>query len=206
VSVFTEIAVDWQDELEKSLYPLDLARAEIALKNGANPNVVFAVGSPIEFAAEHGLLAAVQLFIRYGASPDKDETELLTALHAAAEKGHLQILQLLLHAGAKSAIEGFDYIDRTPLMCAVEAGHLAIVKELIRQGADVNAHNVEHVGNTALHFAVEKGNLKMIKELLDAGADPTIPGWMSLRPIDKVKGQDVDEIRALLAAKVRHDS
>ena len=72
-----------------------------------------------------------------------------TPLHYAAHRGYLEIVQLLLTAGADvMAREGSS--DTVPLHWAAEGGHLEVARLLVDQGADVNAidgwHNVSPLG------------------------------------------------------------
>jgi RNA polymerase sigma factor (sigma-70 family) len=72
-----------------------------------------------------------------------------TPLHYAAHRGYVEIVQLLLTAGADvMAREGSS--DTIPLHWAAEGGHLEIARLLVDRGADVNAidgwHNLSPVG------------------------------------------------------------
>ena len=90
-----------------------------------------------------------------------------TALHLAADWGHLQVLQHLLSSGADVNVKN-DYGD-TALHVAARGGHLQVVQHLLSSGADVNVKNVE--GNTALHKAAGWGHLQVVQFLLSSGAD-----------------------------------
>nr|XP_015195271.1 PREDICTED: histone-lysine N-methyltransferase EHMT2-like [Lepisosteus oculatus] len=57
------------------------------------------------------------------------------ALHAAAQRGLLEICYLLVQAGAK--VDAQDKSIRTPLLEAIMNGHVEVVKFLIRSGACV---------------------------------------------------------------------
>ncbi|MCJ1462428.1 Ankyrin-2 [Pseudocyphellaria aurata] len=92
-----------------------------------------------------------------------------TALHLAVSKGHLEIVQLLLTAGANPNIEN----DKgTALHLAVSDGYLEIVKVLLRVESDVNIQGDKN--STALHLAVERGHFEIIQLLLTAGANLNI--------------------------------
>lgn len=105
----------------------------------------------------------------------------------------------LLEADGKLALNRFDYLSRTALMCAIQAGKLATAHMLISAGADVNAHDEEKIGNTALHDAAGKGRYNAVALLIQAGADPLIPGWMGLTAIDKAQERQDDEGKRILA-------
>jgi ankyrin repeat protein len=88
---------------------------------------------------------------------------------------------------AKYPLNRFDDIGKTPLHYAVEAGHLEVVDRLTQAGANVNAHDERVIGNTPLSGNICECSFEMAKHLLAAGADPTIPGWMGLNALDRVK-------------------
>ena len=90
-----------------------------------------------------------------------------TALHLAAESGHLDIVKLLLDCGANVNSRG--NFDRAALHLAAESGHLDIVKLLLDCGANVNSRG--NFDRTALHLAAESGHLDVVQLLLERGAD-----------------------------------
>ncbi|PTB65863.1 ankyrin, partial [Trichoderma citrinoviride] len=93
-----------------------------------------------------------------------------TVLQSAAESGHMNIVKLLLSAGADVNAEPADDGGGTALRAAAGEGHLDIVKLLLEAGADVNA---EPKGRqeTALQVACFKGYLNIVQMLINAGAD-----------------------------------
>lgn len=72
------------------------------------------------------------------------------SLHVASEDGKLEIVQMLLKAGA--VVDATAVTSKTTaLILAAGNGHNPVVQTLIDAGADVNARNM--YGNTALHEA-----------------------------------------------------
>jgi ankyrin repeat protein len=71
-------------------------------------------------------------------------------IFAAAQKGNLEILQLLLEERADVNLNAKD--GRTPLYAACERGNEAIASRLIRLGVKVDAKRTD--GSTALIAAV----------------------------------------------------
>ncbi|XP_041613112.1 ankyrin repeat domain-containing protein 23 isoform X2 [Vulpes lagopus] len=135
-----------------------------------------------------------------------------TALHWACLKGHGQLVNRLLEAGA--AVDARDLLDRTPVFWACRGGHLDILKQLLNQGAQVNARDkiwstplhvavrtrhcdcLEHLiacgahldaqdkeGDTALHEAVRHGHYKAMKVLLLYGAKLGVQNAASVTPV-----------------------
>ena len=78
----------------------------------------------------------------------KNEFNLCTALHAAVERGHVEVVRKLLQAGADVNIANEK--GRTPLHYAFEKG-LAIIKDMLLQaGADIAAR--DSTGKTPLEI------------------------------------------------------
>jgi hypothetical protein len=87
----------------------------------------------------------------------------------ASERGHHEIVQLLLIKGAEVNAKGDD--GKTALMGASAHGHGEIVQALLAKGAEVNAKTVK--GTTALMFASQKGHREIKDLLIKAGASGT---------------------------------
>ena len=92
-------------------------------------------------AAQDGRLEVVELFVVAGLSVDFAYEDGRTALHRAAEEGHVAVVRYLVEQGADVDARAFWYLDRTPLHYAARRGHLEVVEFLVGAGADVNARN-----------------------------------------------------------------
>ena len=90
-----------------------------------------------------------------------------TALHEAAARGHLQVLQHLLSSGAD--VKEKSNNGDTALHRAARWGHLQVLQHLLSSGADVNTKN--KYGYTALHEAAGREHLQVLQYLLSSGAD-----------------------------------
>jgi ankyrin repeat protein len=120
-------------------------------------------------AVETGCPVVIEYVLRH--SPDVNEIDLKykygrTALHIAAEGGHLEVVEVLLKFGA--VIDSKDEYGITALHIAVEGGHLEVVEVLLKFGAVIDSKN--DFGITALHIAADKGHLEVVKVLLKIGA------------------------------------
>ena len=91
-----------------------------------------------------------------------------TALTSAADKGHLDIIQLLLDSDAN--VNARAKYGVTALMKAASKGHLEIAELLIAKKADVNAQAKGRI--TALMEAATMGHLDIVELLLVSNADP----------------------------------
>lgn len=87
-------------------------------------------------------------------------------LHAAAQRGHADVVRELIALGA--AVEWQD-LDGTNTLChAAQSGNAEVVRELIEGGAE-DTKNKDGMG--AIHFAAEGGFVEVGKVLRVIGAD-----------------------------------
>ena len=119
-------------------------------------------------AARRGDAEAVRSLLRGGADVNASEGDGMTALHWAADAGHVEIAHILLYAGAN--VEAATRLgDYTPLHLAARQGHGRLIYALLEGGADANATTTSG-GSTALHFAAGSGSVEAVIGLLGHGA------------------------------------
>ena len=94
----------------------------------------------------------------------------LTALITAASAGHLEIVKLLIKAGADVNLSDKDGI--TALMEASIMGHDKIVHQILDAGAEVDF--TSNSGVTALWLAAGENKVAVLKTLLKKNADATV--------------------------------
>eukprot|EP00112_Aurelia_sp_Birch-Aquarium-sp1_P002846 Seg1316.1 transcript_id=Seg1316.1/GoldUCD/mRNA.D3Y31 product="Retrovirus-related Pol polyprotein from transposon 17.6" pseudo=true protein_id=Seg1316.1/GoldUCD/D3Y31 len=121
-----------------------------------------------------------------------------SALHAAASKGHLDVLVVLVYKAAGN-LDVMDKFKRTPLYIAVEKGHLKAAQFLQKAGASIAAkielivYSMNQVynflaeqnfdGMGLMHVAAHKGHVKILKWLLtlkNTVNEQDNGGWTSL--------------------------
>jgi ankyrin repeat protein len=102
-----------------------------------------------------------------------------TPLHAAASRGFLPLVTLLLANEAEP--DSRDSQGFTPLHDAAEHGQTLVVRTLLNAGAQVNAVNA--VGRTALFLAASRGQEETITFLLSHGADVALAGTDGQGPL-----------------------
>lgn len=156
------------------------------LKEGATPSDAVAVdgdngtcdlqGSYLHICAENNRLDMAEYLIQLGAKVNhRGGLWSTTPLTYAAERGHLEMVQLLRNYGGE-----FDLDDpRTnPLFMAIEAGHINVVKYLLEAGLD--PHLVYRVDRgklqNALTFAKGCGSTEVVKLLVSLGCRIPVEG------------------------------
>jgi len=106
------------------------------------------------------------MLLKAGADINLLSGEMNTALQAACNKGHIDVVRFLLAKGADVNIRGGEYGDA--LQACVDDGNLEILHLLLNRGA-----NVDHEGGryrSALWCAVYRGKTTAAEILLDHGA------------------------------------
>ncbi|KAF3927622.1 Ankyrin-2 [Arthrobotrys entomopaga] len=124
--------------------------------------------TPLWMAAASGSVEVVELLLKYGADLFTLNSLKRNAMHAAARRGHPQMILYLVSAGF--GINDCDQNRNQPLQLAVQENRYDAAKLLIELGANVNARNLD--GWSSLHestFVSDK--VEMIQLLLDHGAD-----------------------------------
>ena len=119
-------------------------------------------------------------------------------LHWAAERGDVEVVEVLVHAGA--AVDAATRIGHyTPLHVASTVGQTAVIERLIKAGADVTAATSTS-GVTPLHLAAASGSPAAVAALLDHGADVDArEGAWGQTPLIFAAARDrVDVVRTLL--------
>jgi ankyrin repeat protein len=82
----------------------------------------------------------------------------------AAKLGHVEIVALLLEAGAR--IDDVDYFHESACHAAVHGGHIGVVELLIAHHADISLRN-EYNG-TPISISIIKKNERLLMLLIDA--------------------------------------
>ncbi|KAI1135696.1 hypothetical protein F5Y05DRAFT_168773 [Hypoxylon sp. FL0543] len=143
------------------------------------------------------------LLEKFGADPNATGVEYGNALTAAAYDGTMNIIQMLLEAGADvNAPEGWA------IQTAAAEGHYDVVVELLKHGADVNAFtkNENFEAGTALQGACEAGKTDIVSLLLEHNANPNLGGGEDAPPILAAAMRAEEDILELLVkAKAQLD-
>jgi len=119
-------------------------------------------------AAMRGDKDAIRALLKQGADVNQPQPDGMSALHWVATSGDVELLDMLLYAGANvratTRLGGY-----APMHVASQAGHAPVIDALVKAGADVNA--LTSTGATPLMLAATSGKADAVKMLLDRGAD-----------------------------------
>ena len=140
------------------------------LQSGANHSIPNNHGVlPVHVAAELGHTAVIHALIFAGVNINEPCTKSsATALFFAAQSGHVNVVNLLLQAGALPNEARAD--GTTPLLISSQTGNSSVVASLLAGSADPNRKNA--AGLTPLLVAVNCNDLLTVNALLASGANP----------------------------------
>ena len=145
-------------------------------------------------AVENGQAAKVKTLLAEGADPNARADE-YTVLARAAEQGYIDIVRILVKAGAE-----VNPMNEYPAMFyAAMRGQTTVVKVLLEAGAEVNATGFSRA---ALVIAADAGHTDTVQALLDAGADVNNSRYYNERTalLSAAGGGHIDIVRVLLDA------
>ena len=139
-------------------------------------------------AAYAGDLELVKRFLDAGSSPNETDRYGSPALRHAVTRGNLEIVNLLISAGAKNA--------GSQLAPAAERGDLAIIRRLFDAGADL-----ENDGGPALSAAAYHNQVDAVKILLEKGVSVAFDGYHAVG--EAARHASVEVLRVFFAAGVK---
>jgi hypothetical protein len=121
----------------------------------------------VHYAAYQGDTLTVVKLLRLGTDADTlAGYSLTTPLMAAALRGQVETVELLLDRGA--GIDRQNLHGKTALYLAAQNGHAPVVRLLLERGADPRISTVN--GETPLSYAAGRGDTAVVALLQNAGA------------------------------------
>ena len=184
---FEDVALRIQDDMERLFYPrnpylaawvwiydVDRGRARRPLaKQPSPPN-----GTALYYASLCGFSGLAKYIIcTHGEDFNAWSGYHGTPLRAASNKGHIDVVRVLLDHGAN-----VNTIDKknTPLCSAFDGGHLEIMRLLLEHGADVDAWDGREL---LLNDASKDGRAEVVHLLLQHNADVNSRGYTNWTPL-----------------------
>jgi ankyrin repeat protein len=162
----------------------DVGLVSALLQKGADIDHVsdlddeYAIGRNIN-ALHHAVLESnlemIRFLINQGADPNVNMGDARSILQLATDLGDMQMIQVLIEAGADCNKASSSKHPLNPLQTAVDMGNFELAKYFMSVGADINWPPYEIKGATALQMAVQKQNVDMVDFLLDRGAHVNAP-------------------------------
>lgn len=212
---------------ERLIYDNRVDMAALFLAKGAKPSLVW---SDI---LKDGKVPFIELFLKNRVNVNEELDNGEYPLHVAVENDKLEVVKLLLAAGARFDAKGNGFVS-----CfeeAVNRGNMAISKLLLEKGANINEINAEgeqplHIavsntdgaemvkwllmmkanvngrdkyGATPLHNAVRTGNREIVSILLKASANINLKDEWGQYPIHMIYGAETKEANEVIDVLVQ---
>lgn len=157
--------------------------ARFLLERGASPEPLD--GVPVLLSAagtEEDDPAGVQLLLKYKARLDARDRQRRSALHEAAQAGHVEIIEVLL--GADTNVEARDALARTPWLEAARHARSGVLEKLLGYSPDVNVVDAEGCNAVLLACRADNVSAALVRRLLELGIAADGVGADGRRAVD----------------------
>ncbi|MCI0640078.1 MAG: ankyrin repeat domain-containing protein [Gemmataceae bacterium] len=165
----------------------------------AHSTLDYGPNSLLHVAAKYGRRGVVELLLAKKASPNFNVRGTMP-MHLAAENGHVEVIEALLHNGANADVGDLD--GNTPLHRAVRNNKFKAAKSLLATlGALANARNA--VLRTPLHYAITyETDTQLVAMLVECGSDPNAKDKNGDTPISLARhNRNANEYLKILQAE-----
>ena len=158
-------AVDKDDKtaLHKAVERGHLEFVDLLVKKGCNVDAVDKDGKTALHKALQNNYHLETIKLLVGRTQKMPSVVGESALHKAAKRGHLELVDLLVKKGCN--VDAADKDGKTALHKAAERGHLELVDLLVEKGCNVDAADKD--GKTVLHLSVENCHFGIIEYLFE---------------------------------------
>ena len=129
---------------------------------------VGASASELADAAMTGSRERVATLLQQGSDVDARQIDGTTALHWAVRRDDIDIIEMLLRAGADPTVS--NQAEVTPIQLATINGSTPVITRLLAAGVRPNTALNRH-GDTPLMMAARTGRIDAVQALLNNGAD-----------------------------------
>ncbi|XP_031978211.1 ankyrin repeat and death domain-containing protein 1A isoform X6 [Corvus moneduloides] len=153
----------------------DTARMEELIRRGVDIKAKNNTDrTALHWAAGAGNVDAVRLLLDHDVPVDDEDSVQRRPLHfgmnallLSAWFGHLQVLHILISAGAK--ISCVNRHGMNLLHCAAQRGHIQVMEFIVQDLEDVCVDETDKMDRTAFHLAAEYGQLEVVEFLIQLG-------------------------------------
>nr|POE88334.1 isoform 2 of ankyrin-3 [Quercus suber] len=157
----------------------DLTTAQIILSMDVQPHKLKEAWKPITYAAESGSIPMLDLIVGQDCNLKATNPDGWTALHIAASRGHLSMVEKLLTLKLSRKLQTKRLME-TALHLSAAAGHTSTSLALIvhKSSSIIMIKDVDD--QEPLHHAVRKGDTRLVSTLIEHGAkfkNETKYGW-----------------------------
>ena len=145
-----------------------VAAIETLLELGADVDFVYKDCCPLILAIQNGSVEAVKLLLKFNANVNiTTDFSGMTPIHWASVEENIEIIELLINAGAN--VNQKDLDGETPLLSCHRVFHSSAetVECLLKHGADPNIHG----DISPLQRFVLNNDIASVKLLIEAGAN-----------------------------------
>ena len=135
---FLQIGQAFATDLIDAVRAGNVARVELLLDSGADPNKRSPYNGPLHDAARMGSAELTTVLIQAGADVELSGFGGVRPLHSVALAGQAKVVSILLKSGAK--VDSHDNTGRTPLLAFMSGnvGDVSTLIALLEGGADPN--------------------------------------------------------------------
>lgn len=172
-----EAKVEGRTALALAIEQDHIGLARLLIEHGANVNYSFPFKTDVDdnmtvldFAVQLGSMSAVRLLLDAKASIAVLKGQRASCVHYAAAYGRVDILRILLAAGADVNSVSMDTMLESPLHRAIRLSQNMAVQDLLLSGANMEIPAQEDL--TPLQYSVKYSNFRAMNLLLRAGANP----------------------------------
>ena len=161
---------DWCEPLQLAAQKGNMNVINQLLEKGASPSEPTIGGvTPLFGATQQGHLSVVSRLLVEGSTANARDLSLgRSAVHHAAQEGHLPIIDLLT-SSYQADVNAEDFSGITPLFLAALNGQLSAVRYLLQNGAHVDTWSNDNY-MSAVHAAASKGSESTVRLLHAWGA------------------------------------
>lgn len=174
--------------------------AKLLLQFGAESSVTnINRRTPLHTAVQYGQLGMARLLLDHDHINASDRLG-FTALHLAVKQGSIELVTLLLEAGADANIANNKGFYPLHTFASFMTPKIAIGELLLQYDAEVNADTgIFNFQYTALHLAAYVGSVEVIELLIECGADISALSTRGAAPIHLAASRGSIQVVSLLA-------